>query len=250
MDPIGTAGPGGSTAATPLCASLGHTSRLCRPGEAGSFVAAVNADTAGAPRSAAPATPPPTRPASRRGTPRRAPCASRWLASPTCTSGIIGLRYGSARPRPAGRLVHRAGVRGRRRAWPATADLTSWSARTRGICRGGASRRVIGPGRTRIPPQAASSEPPRPWAAATSCQVAPALRGGVTTVALVRRSRPRGSVRLSGISALPPTELKARQTTPLPTAIHAPGVATRAQPGESRCSCCWGDADALIRGGM
>jgi hypothetical protein len=41
MDPIGTAGTGGITAATPLRVFLSHTSDLGQPDEKGSFVAAA-----------------------------------------------------------------------------------------------------------------------------------------------------------------------------------------------------------------
>jgi hypothetical protein len=41
MDPIGTAGTGGITAATPLRVFLSHTSDLGKPDEPGSFVAAA-----------------------------------------------------------------------------------------------------------------------------------------------------------------------------------------------------------------
>jgi hypothetical protein len=50
MDPIGTAGTGGITAATPQRVFLSHTSRLGRPGGAGSFVAAAVLRTAPAGR--------------------------------------------------------------------------------------------------------------------------------------------------------------------------------------------------------
>jgi hypothetical protein len=41
MDPIGTAGIGGITAATPLRVFLSHTSDLGKPDQPGSFVAAA-----------------------------------------------------------------------------------------------------------------------------------------------------------------------------------------------------------------
>jgi hypothetical protein len=41
MDPIGTAGTGGTTTATPLCVFLSHTSDLGNDTEPASFVAAA-----------------------------------------------------------------------------------------------------------------------------------------------------------------------------------------------------------------
>ena len=104
-----TRGITGPTAA-PRRVFLSHTSDLGKPDESGSFVAAAVAAVLRARHAV-------TDMAyfGARETSPAATCVEMVVQSDVYV-GIVGLRYGVAGARPARRLVHRAGVRGCRRA--------------------------------------------------------------------------------------------------------------------------------------